>query len=303
MEQQLNWRRAGTARGLRIEDLATHVGTSIEGIDLGDEHDEEMVAIVRAACVERTLLLFRGQAELSPARYLAFARRFGGQPDLHSLRHYCLPEHHEIFVVGNVHEKEANAGSPPKGSPRVGLNWHTDHYHLPEPGLFTYLHAIEVPPDQGDTRYANGIAAYDALEPEMQVRIEGLRVLHSRAQLFKNLFPEATEEQMEAERRKIPDVVHPLVRMHPELKRRGLYLGGEWGSCIADLEEGEAQELYDRLLQHMIQERFCYRHRWQPGDVLMSDNRCSLHRASEWDEAAYVRRLHRIIMIDDRAPY
>ena len=301
--EQLDWRKAGAGRGLRIEDLASHVGTSIEGVDLDDEHDAEMVAILRAACVERTLLLFRGQTELSPADYLKFAEHFGGRPDLHSLRHYCLPEHHEIFVVGNVHEKEANAGSPPTGSPRVGLNWHTDHYHLPEPGLFTYLHAIQVPPAQGDTRYANGIAAYDALSPEMQAEIEGLKVLHSRARLFKNLFPEATEEEMEAERRKIPDVTHPLVRMHPELKRRGLYLGGEWGSCIDGMEQDRAQELYDTLLQHMIQDRFCYRHRWQPGDVLMSDNRCSLHRASEWDEASHVRRLHRIIMLDDRAPY
>jgi taurine dioxygenase len=303
MEQLSDWRKAGAARGLGIEDLAPQVGTSIEGLDLADEHDDELVAIIRAACVERTLLLFRGQTELSPSGYLTFARRFGGQPDLHSLRHYCLPEHHEIFVVGNVHEKEANAGSPPAGSPRVGLNWHTDHYHLPEPGLFTYLHAIQVPPEQGDTRYANGIAAYDALSSEMQAEIEGLKVLHSRARLFKNLFPEATEEEMAAERRKIPDVAHPLVRMHPELKRRGLYLGGEWGSAIDGIESDRAQELYDTLLQHMIQDRFCYRHRWQPGDVLMSDNRCSLHRASEWDEASHVRRLHRIIMLDDRAPY
>jgi len=298
MTDRLNWRKAGAARGLRIEDLALYVGTSIEGIDLGGDHDEEIVAVLRAACVERTLLLFRGQTGLSPAAYLAFAQRFGGRPDLHSLRHYCLPEHHEIFVVGNVHEKEARTGSP-----KVGLNWHTDHYHLPEPGLFTYLHAIEVPPGQGDTRYANGIAAYDALEPDMQARIEGLKVLHSRARLFKNLFPEASAAELEAERRKVPDVVHPLVRMHPELKRRGLYLGGEWGSGIAGLDEDEARELYDTLLQHMTEDRFCYRHRWQAGDVLMSDNRCSLHRASEWDKAAYVRRLHRIIMIDDRPPY
>src|SRR5262249_7978482 len=93
-------------------DLAEPVGTSIEGIDLADEHDAEMVAILRAACVERTLLLFRGQQALSPAAYLGFAQRFGGRPDLHSLRHYCLPEHHEIFVVGNVHEKQASVGSP-----------------------------------------------------------------------------------------------------------------------------------------------------------------------------------------------
>ena len=249
------------------------------------------------ACVERTLLLFRGQEQLEPSAYLAFARRFGGRPDLHSLRHYCLADHHEIFVVGNVHEKQASVGSP-----RVGLNWHTDHYHLPEPGLFTYLHAIQVPADQGDTRYANGIAAYDALSPEVRARIEGMKVLHSRALLFRNLFPEASEEEMEAERRKIPDVTHPLVRTHPELNRRGLYLGGEWGSRIEGMDTDEAQALYDELLHHLIQDRFSYQHRWQPGDVLMSDNRCSMHRASEWDEEHHIRRLHRIIMIDDQAP-
>ena len=108
---------------------------------------------------------------------------------------------------------------------------------------------------------------------------------------------------MEAERRKIPDVVHPLVRTHPEIGKRGLYLGGEWGSCIDGMEADRAETLYGELLQHMVQDRFSYRHRWQAGDVLMSDNRCSMHRASEWDEQAYVRRLHRIIMIDSKAPY
>jgi taurine dioxygenase len=299
---QLDWRAAAAARGLKVADLADHVGTAIEGIDLGDKHDAEMVAIIRAACVERTLLLFRDQNHLTPADYLAFALRFGGRPNMHSLRHYCLPDHHEIFVVGNVHEKEANVGSAPVGSPRVGLNWHTDHYHLPEPGLFTYLHAIQVPPGQGDTRYANGIAAYEALPDAMRARIDGMRVLHSRALLFRNLFPEATEEEMEAERRKIPDVVHPLVRTHPEIGKRGLYLGGEWGSRIDGMDVAQARELYEELLAHMIQDRFSYQHAWRAGDVLMSDNRCSMHRASEWDEASYVRRLHRIIMIDNEAP-
>ncbi len=296
--EQIDWRGAAATRGLKITDLAENAGTAIEGLDLREPVDAEMVSLLRAACVERVVLLFRGQGELAPAGFLAFAGRFGGRPDLHSLRHYCLPEHHEIFVVGNVHEKQASVGSP-----RVGLNWHTDHYHLPEPGLFTYLHAIEVPEGQGDTRYANGIAAYEALSAGKRAQIDGMKVLHSRARLFKNLFPEASEEEMEAERRKIPDVIHPLVRMHPELERRGLYLGGEWGSCIDGLTSDAAQALYAELLQHMTQERFCYRHAWQPGDVLMSDNRCSMHRASEWDEETRIRRLHRIIMIDDRAPY
>jgi taurine dioxygenase len=243
------------------------------------------------------VLLFRDHEHLSPSAYLAFTRRFGSRLDLHSQRHYCLPEHHEIFVVGNVEE-----GGKRVGATRVGLNWHTDHYHLPEPGLFTFLHALITPAVAGETRYANGMAAYAALPAAMRARIDGLQVLHSRARLFRMLFPEASEADMEAERQLVPDVVHPLVRLHPELQRHGLYLGGEWGSEILGLAPEESAALFAELLDHLRSEPFVYSHRWQPGDLLMSDNRCSMHRASEWDEGTYRRRLHRIILIDTVAP-
>ena len=160
-----------------------------------------------------------------------------------------------------------------------------------------------MPRTAGDTRYANGIAAYEALPAATRDRIGGMQVLHSRARLFRMLFPEASEADAEAERVKSPDVVHPLVRTHPDLARRGLYLGGEWGSSIVGLDEDEGRRLFDGLLQHMIADRFCYQHAWQPGDVLMSDNRCSMHRASEWDESTERRRLHRIILIDEARPH
>jgi taurine dioxygenase len=96
----------------------------------------------------------------------------------------------------------------------------------------------------------------------------------------------------------MPDVLHPLVRHHPDIGRDGLFLGGEWGS---EIEDGPAG-LFGRLLAHMIGSDFVYEHHWQPGDVLMSDNRCSLHRATEWDESSHQRRLHRIIMVDDQRP-
>jgi taurine dioxygenase len=297
MPQPMEWREALAARGLRLQDLSDHVGTAVDGIELAEPPDAGLVALLRRACAERVVLLFRGQTRLDPAAYLAFATRFGGRPDRHSQRHYCLPAHHEIFVVGNVEENGVRIGAS-----RVGLNWHTDHYHLPEPGLFTFLHALQVPSADGDTRYANGIAAFEALPPEMQTRIDGMQVLHSRARLFRALFPEASEAALQAEREAMPDVVHPLVRTHPELGRRGLYLGGEWGSTILGMDEAKSQALFDHLLAHLTDDRFCHRHAWRPGDVLMSDNRCSLHRASEWDEATETRRLHRIILIDDQRP-
>jgi taurine dioxygenase len=294
LDTKTDWRQGLADRGLGCRDLSPRIATQVSGIDLGAPMDTGLVALIRAACAERTLLLFRDQSALSPAAFLSFARRFGGRADLHSQRHYCLPEHHEIFVVGNVVEDGKRVGAS-----RVGLNWHTDHYHLPEPGLFTFLHALVVPPVAGQTRYANGMAAYDALPEATKADIAGLSVRHSRARLFKLLFPEASESDLAAERAKMPDVVHPLVRRHPETGRDGLYLGGEWGS---EIERPDGEALFRDLLGHMIAPDFVYEHEWRAGDVLMSDNRCSLHRATEWDEDSYQRRLHRIILIDDVPP-
>jgi taurine dioxygenase len=292
-----DWRAALSRYGCSCHDLSEHVGTQISGLDLSEPLDEQLVALLRSACAERVVVLFRGQDALTPTDYLAFAHRFGGRPDLHSQRHYCLPDHHEIFVVGNVEENGRRVGAS-----RVGLNWHTDHYHLPEPGLFTFLHALVVPPAAGETRYANGLAAYKALPEDTRVEIANLSVRHSRARLFRALFPEASDADLAAEREKMPDVVHPLVRRHPELGRDGLYLGGEWGSEILGRDEAGAARLFNDLLAHMISAEFVYEHRWQAGDVLMSDNRCSLHRATEWDENQHQRRLHRIILIDRQPP-
>jgi len=291
------WRAAAARRGLSVRELEPSIGVEIGGVDLAAPEDAEITAILRAAVVDRTLLLVRDQTHLTPAGYLAWASRFGTDFDLHSRRDLCLPEHHEIFLVGNT-ERDGKAA----GAPKVGLNWHTDHYHLQHPGLFTFLHAIVVPPVEGHTRYANGIAAYEALPEAMRARIAGLRVRHSRARLYRNLFPDATEEQCRAEAARFPDVIHPLVRTHPESGRRGLFLGGEWGSMIDGLPEEEAQALFSELLAHMISPPFLHEHHWRKGDVLMSDNRLSLHRASDWDQGLYQRELHRLIMVDDTDP-
>lgn len=292
-----DWRSRAAAQGLELRDLSPMTGTEITGLDLAAPLDKATIDILRAACVERIVLAFPGQERLSASAYLAFTRQFGANFDLHSQRQFCHPDFHEIFVVGNVVEDGRAAGAP-----KVGLNWHTDHYHLERPGRFTWLHAVDLPPVSSATRYANGIAAYAALPAALRARIDGLQVMHSRARMFVHAFPDAPASEVEAERRMAPDVVHPLVRLHPDLGQRGLYLGGEWGSYIMGLPEAEADALFKQLLAHMIEPRFVHAHEWKPGDVMMADNRCSLHRATEWDETRYRRRLHRIILLDDTRP-
>ena len=285
------------ALGIDIRKLTEHTAAEITGVDLAQPLAPGVADLLRIACAEHIVLLFRGQQAMGPARYIDFARRFGDELELHRQRQLCHPDHHEIFVVSNVIEN----GKPIGGS-RVGLNWHTDHYHLEIPARFTFLHALEVPPESGETRYANGYAAYDDLPDDTKRRIDPLKVHHSRTRMFLKILPEATEEDVENERRLMPDVWHPLVRTHPETGRRGLFLGGEAGSMIDGLPADEAEALFHELLEHMIQDKYLYTHRWQPGDVLMSDNRGSVHRAREWDEVNHRRILWRVTVFGDR-PY
>ena len=292
MAKDLEWRKAAFDRGIEVEDLSRHTGSRLSGFEMAQVPDQGLIDLLKAAVAERVLLLFPDQHDLSPAGYVDFAGRFDGVFNLHSRRDLCLPEQHEVFLVGNV------AG----GSPKVGLNWHTDDYHLAKPGLYTFLHAIEVPPVPAGTTYANGVAAYDALPEETRQRIEDVVVRHSRAKLFRELFPDHTEEQVTAEAALYPDVIHRLIRAHPVSGRKGLYLGGEWGSEVDGMSEDEGADLYQELLEHMISGDFSYTHQWREGDVLFSDNRCSLHRASEWDTDLYRRRLHRIILWDKTMP-
>lgn len=291
----LNERAA--ALGIGVRTLTPNTGAEITGVDLSRPLPPGVADLLRTACAEHIVLLFRGQLAMGPARYIDFARRFGDELELHRQRQLCHPDHHEIFVVSNVVEN----GKPIGGS-RVGLNWHTDHYHLEIPARFTFLHALEVPPEAGETRYANGYAAYDDLPDAMKRRIDPLKVHHSRTRMFLKILPEATTEEVENERRLMPDVWHPLVRTHPETGRRGLFLGGEAGSMIDGLPTEEAEELFHELLEHMIQDKYLYTHHWQPGDVLMSDNRGSIHRAREWDEENHRRILWRVTVFGDR-PY
>lgn len=293
----LTFDERAAALGIGFRKLTEHTGAEVTGVDLSRPLPPGMPDLLREACAEHIVLLFRGQLAMGPARYIDFARLFGDELELHRQRQLCHPDHHEIFVVSNVVEN----GKPIGGS-RVGLNWHTDHYHLEIPARFTFLHALEVPPEAGETRYANGYAAYQDLPDSMKQRIDPLKVHHSRTRMFLKILPEATEEDVEKERALMPDVWHPLVRTHPDTGRRGLFLGGEAGSMIDGLPREEAEPLFRELLEHMIQDKYLYTHHWQPGDVLMSDNRGSIHRAREWDEVNHRRILWRVTVFGDR-PY
>jgi alpha-ketoglutarate-dependent 2,4-dichlorophenoxyacetate dioxygenase len=171
--------------------------------------------------------------------------------------------------------------------------WHTDASFQDPPGRYSLLSAKVVPPAGADTEFADMRAAYDALAPAMTARLEGLRVHHSIAHSRQILGFEFSTEEAEA----LKGAVHPLVRTLPRSNRRALYLASH-ASRIVDWPVPEGRLLLLDLVEHATQREFVYRHAWRVGDLVIWDNRASMHRATPFDDAMHRRELHRVTTLD-----
>lgn len=281
-----------------VRSISPVIGTEVHGLDLSKPLSANLLHWIRDTIAERIVIVFKNQDAVTPDRFVGFARSFGDDLEIHELERYRHPGVPEIFVISNIVEN-----GQPIGAPKVGLNWHVDHYHREFPALYTFLHGREIPDIGGQTTYANGFAAYEELPDDMKRRLEGMKARHSRTQMYLRLFPNATEAEVREQRALFPDILHPLVRTNPYNGRKALYLGGEAGSSIDGLPDGEGEALFAELLAWLTQPRFRYVHRWQVGDIVMSDQRGSIHRATEWDEVGQRRLIHRATVFDDHRPY
>ena len=280
---------------LRVRPLSNAIGAAVEGVDLSRPLDDATVTQIRAAWLQHLILLFPGQQTMTPAQQVAFSRRLGSLV-IHGLTRYALPGQPEVYVVSNV-----EADGKPIGAARSGRSWHTDMSYIANAPAGSMLCAREVPTAEGDTLFANMYAAFDALPAAMKARMDGRSVLHSRVKPYPEWFPERPPLSA-AEKAALPDVVHPLVRTHPESGRQCLYLGGRpaWEVLGLPLDEGRA--LIAELVDFATQARFVYRHRWAVGDVILWDNRCAMHLATPFDEDNERRIMHRTTITGDR-PY
>jgi taurine dioxygenase len=272
------------------------LGGEIVDLDLARPLDDQSFAAVRRAFLESEgLLVFRAQ-HITPEQHVAFSRRFG-PPMIHVLRQYLLPGHPEIFRISNVVEN-----GEPIGLGDAGHIWHSDLSYTPEPSLGSLLHALELPREGGDTSFANMSAAYDALPAEIKQRVEGKRAVHSYSHSYDRFSgskwrPALTQEQ----RDEVREVVHPVVRVHPETGRKALFVNESFTSRILDLPDAESRELLEFLFVHSTKPRFVYRHGWQNHDLVFWDNRCTIHLAHGCPPQLR-RHLHRTTVKGD-APY
>jgi taurine dioxygenase len=263
-----------------VRALSLPFAAEVVGLDLRQPLAETVRRQVYDAFVRYHVLAFRDQ-RLDKDEQIAFSRQFGTLE-----RHIARNRGGDNPLVHTV----SNLGGDGRPSGMVAsTSWHTDKSFRPEPSLATILHAVTMPPDGGDTCFADMYAAYEALSPTDKDLLDGLRVIHSWELSLARHGRQATPEEI----RDAPPISHPLVRVHPDTGRKCLFMG-EHASHVDGWPMEKGRALLARLETHATEERFVYHHHWQPGDVLMWDNRCLLHRADpNFDAARYPRVLHR----------
>lgn len=280
---------------LRVTPLRGRFAAEISGVDLSASLDEATFDRIREAFRAHSVLVFRSQA-LTNEQHIAFSRRFG-ELEIHTAKHWLLPDQPEILVLSNRGEK----GTKPIVN--GGAYWHSDITYKAKPPLGSLLYALEVPPEGGDTLFADMYGAYETLDEDTRARIGRLRAIHRYADRYRQMGvedrerPPLTREQLA----EVPDVEHPVVRTHPQTHRKALFVNEGFTVGIARMEQDEGRALLERLFEHSVRPEHVYRHRWRAHDLVMWDNRCTMHRATDYD-LRYTRAMHRTTICGD-APY
>jgi taurine dioxygenase len=268
------------------------IGAEIAGIDLSKEIEDSAFAEIERAFAEHSVIVFRDQ-KLTEEQHIAFSKRFG-ELEIHVGTQYLHPKHPEIRINSNIIEN-----GRPIGATDAGQYWHTDLSYTARPSKCSLLYALEVPMKDGkplgDTLFVSTILAYEALSDEMKRRIDGLKAVHSYRYRYYKLTdagarrPPLTEEQ----KRKVPDVVHPVVRTHELTGKKCIFVNEGFTVSIVGMPEEESRALLRELFAHCTRSEFMYRHKWRVGDLLMWDNCATQHYAVADYALPLRRRMHR----------
>jgi len=271
---------------LTVRPMAAALGAEIYNFDLR-AIDDGAFAAIHQAWLDRQVLLFRGQ-ELTDDHLVAFSRWFGDldEAPVQETGRRFVEGHPEIYVVSNVVQDGVPIGSLGAGE----AVWHTDMSYLPAPPKASVLYALEVPPAGGDTSFCSMYAAWEQLPETLRRRAAGLRVKHdgtynSGGYVRQGVTP--TDDP-----RTSPGTYHPLVYVHPDTGREALYLGRRRNACIEGLPLDQSNALLDEIWAHATRDELTWQHQWRVGDLVLWDNRCTMHRRDAFDPSAR-RVMHR----------
>jgi taurine dioxygenase len=267
-----------------ITPLQPSLGAGISGVDLSRPLSEPLRDALRAALLQYRVLFFRDQ-ELTREQHIAFGRAFG-ELEVHPV--FSHPDHPEILPLiaqDFIGKYRATTDS----------NWHADTTFRPEPSAASILRALVSPSLGGDTVFANAVAAYESLPDDLKERIDGLTAVHDSSVFLQFI---DSEEKKEALRAEYPEVVHHVVRVHPETGEKVLYVNSVFTRRIEGVEPAEGEALLRRLLDQVKRPEFQVRWRWRPHSIAFWDNRATQHYAvPDYGEP---RHMERVTIVGDR---
>lgn len=269
---------------LSVRELNPTFGAEVMGLDLREPLDDALKKGVEDLYYRHSVLLIRDQ-DLTPDQQIAFSRGFGDL-NIHVYQR-TVPGKGEVIVLSNLLDESGK----PIGGVNCALSWHTDGTHLKVPVTTSMLYCVVAPEEGGETEFAGTAQAYADLPRELKEFIADKKAIHSYLLLQQRSFPD--RPLSEEKKREIPDILQPIVRVHPVTRRKALYLGEHVIAGVEGMPRDDGIALIDQLREHATQPRYVYRHKWRPGDMLIWDNRCTLHRATYLDAVNQRRRLHR----------
>ncbi len=281
---------------LEVKSLSPALGAEIVGVDLREDLSEQTVAGILEAWHDNLVLLFRDQS-LSEEDQVRFAQHFGvlqkrTRPAA-ARNEASLIKYPELtMLVSNIRENGKLIGSLPDGE----MHFHSDQCYLEKPAKGTFLYAIEVPSQGGDTLFLNMYMAYETLPSELRARVDGRKALN--AYLYNSTTRGINGSKLDFAAH--PHFVQPIVRTHPDTHRKALYVNRLMTWTIEGLDQKEGSTLLDQLFAHIEQDQFIYAHRWRIGDLVLWDNRCTLHARTDFSDKER-RLLRRHVVQGDRA--
>ncbi len=267
--------------------LSAALGLEIQGIDLREPLSPALTAQLREAWYEGLIVLLRGQV-LAEEDQVRFAEYFGAPAKTINVNN--TGKHPAVMLISNIRKDGKPIGALPDGE----MQFHTDQCYIEKPAAASMLYAIEVPSVGGNTLFANAYLAYETLPAEIKRRIDGRKAINGYD------YDNASTIRGTRLRDGVPHYSHPVVRTHPATGRKALYVNRLMTIAIEDLPEAESDELLNFLFDHQEQRQFVYEHVWRVGDILMWDNRCTLHARTDFSSAE--RRLMRRITILGEKP-
>jgi alpha-ketoglutarate-dependent taurine dioxygenase len=283
-------RPAASTGSFAIRPLGPVMGAEVIGADVSRAVAPDDLRRFKQALDRYKVLVFRDQTLTK--RQLAEFSKLWGKLGEHIMPGATRDGDDEVAVASNAGPDGKPSGKHPDPTAK---RWHTDRSYMPKPALATLLYGVEVPDEGGDTLFANATMAYDALPDATRNRIDRLNAIHWVAHTrHTGGVAEATEYELA----KAPPVKHPIARRHPSTGEKSIYCGCHaWK--VDGLPDDEGRRLLDELIAFAVQDRFIYRHKWRRHDLVMWDNRCTFHAATDYDTARYLRVMYRTIIEGD----